>query len=163
MHIDPAQTVQDPETPEPGTPDSPTVDSSLTTSQDSRPDRVEASYQSDGAKTGLSTDSDETTGSRQRGDEETDEKSHKKRPWKQMFAWVTGDREMEARVLAEESASRTDLTPEQALQAAKVAVADAHSDGGIRGSEETTASDVARPSDVVDAVKTTLDQRNHSN
>jgi hypothetical protein len=71
------------------------------------------------------------------------------RPIKQMLAWAMGDRQMEAEALAAETSATTDLTEDEALEAAKLAIADAHSDTGITDPDAEPTSDVARPSDVV--------------
>jgi hypothetical protein len=81
------------------------------------------------------------------------EESNAARPIKQMLAWAMGDRDMEAKALADETAATTGLTQEEALDAAKAAVAEAHSDTGIADPDVQPNSDVARPSDVVEATK----------
>jgi hypothetical protein len=81
------------------------------------------------------------------------EQSNSARPIKQMLAWAMGDREMEAKALADETAATTDLTSEEALDAAKTAIAQAHSDTGIADPDKHPTSDVARPSDVINATE----------
>jgi hypothetical protein len=71
---------------------------------------------------------------------------------KQLLAWVTGDRDREAKALAEQTAKVTDLTVEEALPAAKVAVGDAHGDSGIAAADDDRSL-VAKPSDVAKAIE----------
>jgi hypothetical protein len=71
---------------------------------------------------------------------------------KQLLAWVTGDRDREAKALAEQTAKVTDFTVEEALPAAKVAVGDAHGDSGIAAADDDRSL-VAKPSDVAKAIE----------
>jgi hypothetical protein len=75
------------------------------------------------------------------------ETSDAARPIKQMLAWAMGDREMEAEALAEETAKQTSVSQQDALQAARLAIAEAHGDLGV-SDKDPFSSDVARPSDV---------------
>jgi hypothetical protein len=84
-----------------------------------------------------------------------EEDSDTARPLKQMLAWAMGDREMEAKALAAETAAESDMTEDEALQAAKKAIADAHSDTGILDPDAQPSSDVARPSAVVQSADQT--------
>jgi hypothetical protein len=84
-------------------------------------------------------------------DASTEDETSGRRPIKQMLAWAMGDREMEANALAEETAAKSGVTKEEALDAAKVAVADAHGDTGVSENDEPS-SDVARPDDVVNEI-----------
>lgn len=80
-------------------------------------------------------------------DTEPHEESEAARPIKQMLAWAMGDREMEAEALAKETAEKTGIPDEVALDAARHAIAEAHGDTGVTEKDPST-SDVARPSDV---------------
>jgi hypothetical protein len=104
---------------------------------------------------GTATDDAEDTEARDGHDAE----SAPKPTGKQLLAWATGDRDLEASALAEQTAELTELTTEEALPAAKIAVADAHGDTGAKREADNRPSDVAQTSDVI-AVARETDQEN---
>jgi hypothetical protein len=68
---------------------------------------------------------------------------------KQLLSWATGDRDREADALANQTEELTDLSKDEALPAAKVAVADAHGDTGV-SETDPERSDIADPTDVAE-------------